>query len=417
MRRILILFSLVIAGEMVFSLPFHIARFFRPTFLDVYSLSNAQLGDIFAFYGVVAMLAYFPGGMIADYFSARKLLTLSLVATACGGMYLAQVPDQLGLKFLFAYWGMTSILFFWAALIKATREWGGALAQGKAFGVLEGGRGLVAAGVASVAVLVIKMALPIELDNATDVQRIHAMQQLVYFYVAMTLVAAALVWIIIPDKDFDREHLKNRKSFRLPHLFSQSTIWLQATVLICAYCGYKGLDNYGLYAVDVLGMNELESAQFVTTAAYLRPVAAIAAGLIVDRFFASGVISIIFALLSISYVVLFAFTPTAELIWVTYGNVIVTFAAIFGLRGTYFALLEETKTATNMTGVTVGLVSAVGFLPDVFFAAVTGRILDATPGFAGYQNYFVFLTIFALIGMVAAFAISRKRISTNSNIN
>ena len=54
-------------------------------------------------------------------------------------------------------------------------------------------------------------------------------------------------------------------------------------------------------------MNELESAQFVTTAAYLRPVAAIAAGLVVDRFFASGVISIIFALLSISYVVLFAF--------------------------------------------------------------------------------------------------------------
>ena len=198
------------------------------------------------------MLAYFPGGMIADYFSARKLLTLSLIATACGGVYLAQVPDQSGLKFLFAYWGITSILFFWAALIKATREWGGALAQGKAFGVLEGGRGLVAAGVASVAVLVIKMALPIELDNATDVQRIHAMQQLVYFYVAMTLVAAALVWIIIPDKDLDGEHLKEFKPFRLPHLFSQSTIWLQATVLICAYCGYKGLDNYGLYAVDVL---------------------------------------------------------------------------------------------------------------------------------------------------------------------
>ena len=415
MRRILILFSLVVAGEMVFSLPFHIARFFRPTFLDIYNLSNAALGDIFAFYGVVAMLAYFPGGMIADYFSTRKLLTFSLIATAFGGVYLAQVPNQLGLKMLFAYWGMTSILFFWAALIKATREWGGALAQGKAFGVLEGGRGLVAAGVASMAVLVIKMAVPVELDNASDAQRIYAMQQLVYFYVAMTLVAAVLVWLIIPDNDTNGASPKDYKSFQLPHVFTQSTVWLQATVLICAYCGYKGLDNYGLYAVDVLGMNELESAQFVTLAAYLRPVAAIAAGLLVDRLFASGVIGVIFALLSISYVVLFAYAPVPELIWVTYGNVIVTFAAIFGLRGTYFALLEETKTAANMTGVTVGLVSAVGFLPDVFFASVSGRILDATPGFAGYQNYFVFLTGFALIGMVAAFAISRKRISINNN--
>lgn len=410
MRRILILFSLVVAGEMVFSLPFHIARFFRPTFLDVYDLSNAQLGDIFAFYGVVAMLAYFPGGVIADRFSARKLMALSLLTTACGGLYLAQIPETIGLSILFAYWGMTSILFFWAALIKATREWGGVLAQGKAFGVLEGGRGLVAAGVASVAVLVIKMALPIELDNATDAQRIYAMQQLVYFYVAMTLVAAALVWMIIPDDDIDEERPKDFKPIRLPHLFTQSTVWLQATVLICAYCGYKGLDNYGLYAVDVLGMNELESAQFVTMAAYLRPVAAVAAGLLVDRLFASGVISVIFALLSISYVVLFAYAPVTELIWVTYGNVIVTFAAIFGLRGTYFALLEETKTAANMTGITVGLVSAVGFLPDVFFAAVAGRILDATPGFAGYQNYFVFLTMFAVIGMLAAVLLSRKRI-------
>lgn len=400
---------------MVFSLPFHIARFFRPTFLDVYNLSNADLGDIFAFYGVVAMLAYFPGGMLADRFSARKLLVLSLTATAMGGIYLAQVPNIVGLSLLFAYWGLTSILFLWAALIKATREWGGQFAQGKAFGVLEGGRGLVAAGVATVAVMVIKMSISVDLQSADEVQRIIAMQRLVYFYTGITLGAAVLVWMVIPN---DRNHASSshgNATSSLPQLFRRSTVWLQATVLICAYSGYKGLDNYGLYAVDVLGMNEIESAQFVTLAAYLRPVAAIIAGVIADRYIASKTIGCIFALLTLSYVVLFAFTPSASVIWITYGNVIITFAAIFGLRGTYFALLEETKTASSMTGVTAGLVSAVGFLPDVFFASIAGRILDATPGFAGYQNYFVFLTGFALIGMVAAFAISRKRIAENSN--
>ena len=411
MRRVFILISLLIAGEMVFSLPFHIARFFRPTFLDVFNLSNADLGDIFAFYGVVAMVAYFPGGLIADRFSARKLLVLSLTSTALGGIYLAQVPSRLGLSILFAYWGMTSILFLWAALIKATREWGGQFAQGKAFGVLEGGRGLVAAGVATIAVVVIKMSLSIELDNANDAQRIFAMQRLIYFYTCVTLGAAVLVWIVIPDDKSRVSVLHGETRSPISHIFQRSTVWLQATVLICAYCGYKGLDNYGLYAVDVLGMNEIESAQFVTLAAYLRPVAAIVAGIIADRFFASKTIGCIFAILTLSYIVLFAFTPSASAIWIIYGNVIITFAAIFGLRGTYFALLEETKTASNVTGVTAGLISAVGFLPDVFFASVAGRILDATPGFAGYQNYFVFLTGFALIGMFAAFAISRKRIS------
>ena len=116
-----------------------------------------------------------------------------------------------------------------------------------------------------------------------------------------------------------------------------------------------------------------------------------------------------FALLSLSYIGLYAIGPNESLMWVIYGNVIVTFAAIFGLRGTYFALLEETKTASNMTGVTAGLISAVGFLPDVFFASLAGRILDAAPGFEGYQNYFLFLTLFALTGMMAAFAISITR--------
>jgi len=56
------LFALIFAGEMKFSLPFHGARFFRPTLLETFSLSNVPLGDTFAIYGVTAMICYFPGG-------------------------------------------------------------------------------------------------------------------------------------------------------------------------------------------------------------------------------------------------------------------------------------------------------------------------------------------------------------------
>ena len=49
--------ALVLAGELIFGLPFHTARFFRPTFLEVFGFSNTQLGDVFAVYGITAMLA------------------------------------------------------------------------------------------------------------------------------------------------------------------------------------------------------------------------------------------------------------------------------------------------------------------------------------------------------------------------
>jgi sugar phosphate permease len=78
---------------MVFGLPFHTARYFRPTMLDVFGLDNTQLGDLFAVYGFTAILAYFPGGALADRFSARFLLSASLFATAAGGLYMATIPD------------------------------------------------------------------------------------------------------------------------------------------------------------------------------------------------------------------------------------------------------------------------------------------------------------------------------------
>lgn len=79
LKKLSLILVLVVAGELIFSLPFHIPRFFRPTMLEVFQLTNAQLGDIFAVYGVVAMLSYFPGGVLADRFAPRKLMTFSLV--------------------------------------------------------------------------------------------------------------------------------------------------------------------------------------------------------------------------------------------------------------------------------------------------------------------------------------------------
>ena len=78
MARILRITALIIAGEMIFALPFHTQRFFRATLMDAFGITNTQLGDMFAAYGVVAMLSYFFGGPFADRYSAliNYLITL-----------------------------------------------------------------------------------------------------------------------------------------------------------------------------------------------------------------------------------------------------------------------------------------------------------------------------------------------------
>jgi sugar phosphate permease len=102
--------ALIVAGESVFFLPFVIARVFRPTMLEVFGLTNLQLGTAMSVYGVIAMISYFPGGPLADRFPARKLISIALVATALGGIVLSLVPSLTVLKVLFGWWGVTTIL-------------------------------------------------------------------------------------------------------------------------------------------------------------------------------------------------------------------------------------------------------------------------------------------------------------------
>lgn len=414
--RILILLCLILAGEVVFSLPFHITRFFRPTVLEVFNISNTELGDIFALYGLIAMLSYFPGGAIADNFNARKLLASSLWLTAVGGLYFAQIPSHTGLLVLFAYWGCTSILLFWAALIKATREWGGYFKQGRAFGFLDGGRGLIAAGLASLIVILFAKTLPIEAESATHSQLKYALQMVIYAYTLVTFLSGIIVWWLIPNKHTENTTNKKYSVNDIKSIIARPVIWLQAIVVICAYCAYKGLDNYALYANQVLGMNDVESAEFTSAAAYLRPIAAISAGFIADRFIVSKVIKYSFLILVLSYILLFLFSPSFFAEKIIIGNILISFTGVYAIRGVYFALLDETNTSANLTGTAVGVISVIGFTPDIFFHSLAGRILDASPGLIGHQNFFLFLAIISIFGMLSTIAISQNHM-IKSKIN
>jgi len=407
-HRYVTMLALIIAGEIVFGLPFHTARFFRPTLLEVFGFTNTQLGDLFAVYGITAMISYFPGGALADRFPARSLLTASLFATGAGGLVMATIPSALPMGLLYGFWGVTTIFLFWGALIRATREWGGESTQGLAFGVLEGGRGLVAALIASLALAIFATIMPDNAALASDDTRRAGMQSIILVYTAAAFIAGAIAWVTVP--------VPAAKGYRNPHplqgmalVLQRPVIWAHAAVIVCAYCGYKGLDNYSLYAVQVLGMDEVRGAALSTYGGWIRPFAAIIAGLVADRFNAARSIGVAFAVLAISWLLLGLSSADATALKLVYLNLFVTFFAVFALRGIYFALLEENRTPPYLTGAAVGLVSLIGYTPEIFFAPITGRILDANPGIAGFRHYFLFLAGIAVLGIIVVLALLKLR--------
>lgn len=401
--------GLILAGEAAFALPFHVARFFRPTVLEVFGLSNTELGTAQAVYGVVAMLAYFPGGPLADRFSARKLLAVSLWSTAAGGLYLATFPGAVGVVLVWGFFGLTTILLFWAALIRATREWGGDDEQGRAYGLLDGGRGIVAAGLASVGAAVFGLMFPDGSAAATPVERQDALRLIILGYTAVTAACGAFVWFALrtghasgedelahwdPERESVLAHV--RQVLRLP------AVWMTAVVVICAYVAYKGFDNYSLYAVEGFGMSAEEAARITAIGAWMRPIGALGFGLLGDRYLVSRMTVVCFAMLLASQLFFALYVPEPDMAWVLLSNILLGSTAMFGLRGLYYALFEEADVPAAVTGTAVGLVSVLGYTPDIFVSYVGGVLLDASPGLPGHQSYFTFLAAFAALGLATS---------------
>ena len=78
-------------------------------------------------------------------------------------------------------------------------------------------------------------------------------------------------------------------------------------------------------------------------------------------------------------------------------------AGIYAMRGIYFATIDEAHIPIHVTGTAVGIVSVIGFTPDIFISPICGKLLDSFEGVAGYQMIFIMLLVFAVVGLTASF--------------
>ena len=407
-RRGMSITALIIAGESVFLLPFVLARVFRPTLLEVFDLNNLELGTAFSVYGVVAMAAYFFGGPLADRFPARILLAVALVSTAAGGLVMMTVPSLSTLVVLYAYWGITTIALFWAPLIRATRQWGGEDEQGRAFGLLDGGRGLLAALMGSMMVLLFAGLLPADSETASLAERTEALRRIILVLSAVTCAAALLVLLALPHNDPAQDGERRKLSLQgVARVAAMPSVWLQAAIILCAYVGFKAIDDFSLYANQVVGLDQVDAAKAGVVSLWVRPFAAIGAGLLADRIGASTMTASSFAVLAGGSLVLASGLIGAGMLWMFLLTMVCCSMGIFALRGLYFAIMREGKIPMAYTGTAVGLVSVIGYTPDVFMGPLMGYLLDQSPGAAGHQHVFWVVTGFALLGLIASLSFAR----------
>lgn len=339
------------------------------------------------------MASYFFGGPIADRFSARKLISLGLWATAFGGFILYLSPHLKVMYLVYGFWGVSTILLFWAPLIKATRFWGGKGFQGRAFGGLEAGRGAAAAILATVAVSFFATS-----QNSTE----SAYYLVLLFTSLFVALLGGLTWWLIPETLEEQSAiLHNKKRLEIKQILKNVDLWRLSLIILSAYIGYKITDDFSLFAYDAFNFSEAQAAEVSNGAMWLRPLFALTAGFFADRFSGKRVLTVGFSSMLISGFLIYqgAFISLAGATLFLMG---ISLIGVYGIRGVYFSLFKEASVSDEATGTAVGIMSVVGYLPDIFMSPLMGSILDNNPGVEGHQIVFLMMYLAGTLGLVSA---------------
>ncbi|MBL6678860.1 MAG: MFS transporter [Flavobacteriaceae bacterium] len=391
------LLTLILAAESIYILPYVLARVFRPTFLDIFNLTNLELGTLFTTYGIVAFLSYIYGGVLADKYSPRKLLSFSLIFTSFGGIVMMTYPSYIVLQLLYAYWGFTTVFLFWAPMIKATTIIGGDKKQGKTFSFLDAGRGLVASSIGIIGVIIFSLVMVNDISAASIEDKKEAFKYVIGVSSAIVFFIGVIVYYSLRI-DSSKGHMignldKMKKLFR-----SKSVIYI-GLIILCAYMGYKITDIYSLYASEVMMYDDIQSAKVGAYQQYLRPVVCLIIALYTDR--TGNINNIIygFIIMLVGAILFSSGMIKSSLNSLFILSMIIVATGTYAIRGLYFSILRDGEIPIILTGTAIGIVSIIGYSPDIFATPLYGYILDTYPGISGHQFVYLVLILFSLIGI------------------
>ena len=395
---------LILAAESIFFLPYVLSRIFRPTVLEVFQIDNIQLGFCFSVYGFVAVISYLFGGLIADKYMPGKLIASSLWLTSIGGLLYASYPSYFMLKLLYGYWGFTTVFLFWAPMIKAARIWGTATSQVKSFGLLEAGRGVVGAFIGSASVVLFALFMNDDSVETSLSETRNAFTYVIYLSSGIVALVGLLVWNFMKlntDKELAvvNDTISVGKVFEVLRLPS---VLLLMVVVLCAYMGYKTTDIIALYASEIMNYSQVKSAQIATFLLYARPTVAFVLTVFFIRYDATLLLFWGFVVSLFSSFMFCTGLITSALPIVFICSILTMAIGVYGLRTLYFSVMELGDIPLLATGTAVGLISIVGYTPDVFSGPLIGYLLEYYKGIEGYKYVFFMLFVCSLVGCFAS---------------
>ncbi len=406
-RKYFQFFLVVLAAGSIYPL-IYLKGGYQETILQVFNMSNAQLNSMYTILGWVFVFGYIPSGILSDRFSAKKLLAMSLFFTGLGGLWFAQVPNYEFVMVIFAVWGFFSVFTFWSAHMKIVKLLATEKEQGTFFGILDGGRGVVEALLASLALFIFSGILG---SSVEVIDKRAALIAVIYMYSAVLLVTSVLIWFFVQDDkkvlalDTDKKEALKSPAFKfseLGNLFKNKKVYLLGFIIFMGYAVFWTYYYLSWFLEVYVGIDPVSVAGTMVVVLWMRPVGGFIGGYLGDKIGRTTVqmISLTGAaacLIAISTIPVTGNTGLFQPIIILLG------IFLYAIRGTYWSLLGDLKLDALILGTAIGAVSFIGYLPDIILPSFNTFLWATFGDMGGFNAYFISSAILGIIGVGLVF--------------
>ncbi|MER1896857.1 MFS transporter, partial [Proteus mirabilis] len=401
---------LILGGGTIFKLSSMKDVFYVPMQQD-WGLSNTQIGFGFTIYAIIQTIGLFSSLYIADRFSKKILLPAGLIGVGLCGAYLSTLPPFTGYLIAFGAMAFFGEVVYWPVLLKSVRLLGNKEEQGRMFGFLEAGRGVVDVLVASGALYIFVLFG----EGKTG------MQAGLIYYTLATIIVGIITYFIV-DNDDKKETSSASEANRqvlegIKNVVKCPNLWLASMSIFFVYSAYCGLTYFIPFLKDIYALPiALIGAYGIINQYALKMIGGPLGGFLADKVAKSPTIYLKWTfLLSAIAMAIFIMLPHDSMnVYLGMTATLGFGAIIFSQRAIFFAPMDEIGTPRQYAGSAMAFGCIIGYMPSMFAYALYGSLLDNFEGIQGYNYVFSIMVTFSLLGFICA-TILAKRIKMINN--
>ncbi len=372
----------------------YLARYsFYDQIIDGLKITNSQLGVLYGLYGTTATLAYLPGGILADKIRVKYLATLGFAMSAGLTFWYSTMPSYGQLKVIFLLFGLCTTFIFWGIRYKAIRlvstEENYSTNIGISYGVV---------GVVGLVISFISIGM---FERYTDPA--HGFHVVLMFFAIINGIFAVLSFIFIPK--FADEFATEREKFNFNELIQalkHPGVWLTTLCMFFVYTVYTSL-AYTVSFLTAIGATAAIASMVGSVRTYgTSLLASPIVGGIAEKKTPSKTIIACTGVTAICLVIMAVSPKQAGFIIPATVLIIVLSFFLNGAYGVTSSMLTETNVSVAIFGSASGILSVVGFIPDMFVSPIAGKWLDTYDAAGAYTRIFAVLAVSACLALLCA---------------